>query len=114
MAEQVIFPDCCGFIIINKFKGGHPGADEDSCISTKDLDKYLSGVEKKYFKERAGLLAVLSDPQNERIGSVFRDRKWVLLLKKDNPRTGGKLYMYFRDLNYTEAREKRIFGDKKG
>ena len=111
MPNTVEFPDCCGFLIINKFRGGHPGANPEDCCSEDDCDKYLQRQEKEYFNKRAGLLAVLSAPQNELLGEVFLNRKWVILLNgKMNPRTGVKVWMYYRDLNYTAARERRIFG----
>lgn len=111
MANTTEFPDCCGLIILNKFRGGHPGADEDDCLSEEKTDEFLEKNEKEYFNQRAGLIAVLSEPQNERIGHVFLKRKWELTLNGImNPRTGTKIYMYYRNLNYTRAREKRIFG----
>lgn len=109
--EKVVFPDCCGLIIVNKFKGGHPSSDPDDCTDEDDLDDYLTDVEQQYYNERSGLLVCLSTQQNERIGHVFLKRKWELLLDgTPNPRTGSKLYLYFRNLNHTKAREKRIFG----
>lgn len=110
MAEAAQFPDCCGLIVLNKFKGGHPGANPDDCMSEADCNVFLSSSEKKYYNERTGLLVVLSQPQFERLGHLFVKRKWELLFSKNNPRTQTKIYMYFRDLNHTEARQKRIFG----
>lgn len=107
------FPDCCGIIVINRFKGGHPTSDPEDCASIEQVDKYLSRQEKEFYGKRSGLMAILSEPQNSQIGQVFIDRKWVLLYKQAgvmNPRTGRKLFIYFRDLNPTEARERRIFG----
>lgn len=113
MAEAIQFPDCCGIIILNKFHGGHPGAAADSCMSVSACDTFLRKQEQEYFNKRSGLMAVLSEPQNTRIGPVFLERKWVLLKELNNPRTGQRIFMYFRDLNYTEARERRIFGAKR-
>jgi hypothetical protein len=111
MADVIQFPDCCGLIVLNKFKGGHPGSDPNDCLSEEDCDSFLEHHEQAQFNKRAGLLAVLSEPQNERLSSVFRRRKWECLLEgKMNPRTNVRLWMYYRDLNYTKAREKRIFG----
>ena len=111
MTDVVTFPDCCGLIVLNRFGGGHPGSDPDNCISEKECENFLSSNEKKYFNERCGLLVVLSEPQNDRLENIFKKRKWELLFAKNNPRTDTKIYMYFRDLNYTEAREKRIFSN---
>lgn len=111
MAGEVVqFPDCCGLIILNKFKGGHPGANINDCMDEKACEKFLSDNEKKFFKERCGLLVVLSEPQNDKIGHVFLRRKWETLLNEMNPRTGTRLWMYYRNLNHTTARERRIFG----
>lgn len=111
MAEATGFPDCCGLIVLNKFKGGHPGTDPEQCMSEEACDAFLSEHERGQFQKRAGLLAVLSEPQEERLGNVFRNRKWECLLEgKMNPRTNVRLWMYYRDLNFTKAREKRIFG----
>lgn len=110
MADVTQFPDCCGIIVLNKFKGGHPGANPEDCLSPTDCEKFLKSSEQKYFRERSCLLAVLSEPQNEKIGSVFVRRKWELLFARMNPRTGTRIFMYCRDLNYTAAREKRIYG----
>ena len=110
MAEVIQFPDCCGLIVLNKFKGGHPGSNPDDCISESECNTFLEANEKKYFNERAGLVVVLSEPQNERLEGLFKKRKWELLRKINNPRTGTTLFMYLRDLNYTEARERKIFG----
>ena len=110
MTEIVGFPDCCGVIIVNKFKGGHPGSDPDLCIEPDELDIFLTKQEREFYGKRH-LMAILSEPQNERIGDVFLKRKWVLLLNGTvNPRTGQELYIYFRDLNPTPLRHKRIFG----
>jgi hypothetical protein len=112
VAEASVFPDCCGIIIVNKFMGGHPGSDTANCIKPTPLNKYLMEQERKYYGERAGLLAILSEQQDELIGHVFEERKWKLLLNgTKNGRTGAKLFMYFRDLNPTDARKKRIFGE---
>lgn len=111
MAEVIEFPDCCGLIIINKLKGGHPSSDPNDCIKEDALDVYLTKQEQNYYNKRAGLVAVLSESQEDQIGHVFRERKWVALMEGiTNPRTGSKLFMYFRNLNPTEARRKRIFG----
>ena len=110
MADVVQFPDCCGFIILNKFRGGHPGANASDCLSVEECRRFLKENEQKYFRERAGLLAVLSEPQNERLGKVFLERKWDILIDgRMNPRTGTRVWMYCRDLNFTAARERRIF-----
>ena len=110
MANATQMPDCCGLIVLNGFKGGHPGSNPEDCLSEKDCDTFLSDSEKKFFNARCGLLATLSEPQNDRLGKVFLKRKWEVLLNgKNNPRTGVRLWMYYRDLNYTVAREKRIF-----
>lgn len=112
MASEIVFPDCCGIIVVNKFKGGHPGADPEACDTPDIVDAFLNLVERKYYGNRAGLMAILSSPQNERIGKVFVKRKWKLLQNGlDNPRTGAKLFTYFRDLNPTEQRKRRIFGE---
>lgn len=112
MANVDEFPDCCGLFIINRFRGGHPGADPNSCMTETAVNKFLSGTEKEHYGTRAGLVAVLSEPQNDRIGKVFLSRKWKLLLDgTSNPRSGVKLYVYFRDLNPSKQREKRIFDD---
>lgn len=112
MANDVQFPDCCGFIVINGFRGGHPGSDPEACVSVTECKAYLKKVEQNYYNKRGGLLAVLSKPQEERIGKVFLERKWKLLLNNHlNPRTGVPLFMYFRDLNDKPLRKKRIFGD---
>lgn len=104
-------PDCCGILVLNKFKGGHPGSDPDDCVSPEEVGTYLKTQEQEYYGKRAGLMAVLSAPQNKQIGHVFEERLWKILLDGAmNPRTGTKLYMYYRDLNPTEARRKRIFG----
>lgn len=109
--QAVEFPDCCGLIIINKFKGGHPGSDVDDCATPEQANQYLEQQEKANFKSRAGLVAVLSQPQQDRLGHVFEKRLWKLILKGvDNPRTNNKIYMYFRELTFTEKREKFIFG----
>ena len=110
MADVVQFPDCCGIIILNKFQGGHPGADPENCISEKACNEFLQKQEQQYFQHRAGLMAVLSEPQEGKIGHVFRERKWDLLKEVINPRTNVRIFIYFRDMNYTKAREKRIFG----
>lgn len=110
MAEVTQFPDCCGFIILNKFKGGHPGANPEDCISEDACRKFLQSNEQKYFKERAGLFAILSEPQNQRLGKVFLERRWEILIDGQmNPRSGTKVWMYHRNLNYTAAREKKIY-----
>lgn len=112
MAEIVEFPDCCAFIIVNKFKGGHPGSDPEACITPEALDKYLTKKEQEFYGKRAGLVATLSEVQNNQIGHVFLDRRWKVLCDGvHNPRTGSRIWMYFRDLNPTKAREKRIFGE---
>lgn len=110
MAQASVFPDCCGIIILNKFLGGHPGASPESCISKTDLRAFLVKQEQEYFNKRAGLMAVLSEPQERQIGEIFRERKYDLIFEKNNPRTGQRIFMYFRDLNFTEARKRRIFG----
>lgn len=112
MPEVSGFPDCCGFIVVNKFQGGHPGSNEDSCCAPSTCDKYLGTQEKEYYGKRAGLMAVLSEPQNERLADVFTKRKWKMLLDGiPNPRTDQLLYFWFRDLNPSPARHKRIFGE---
>lgn len=110
MAEAEEFPDCCGIIVLNRFKGGHPSSDPDSCMTPSACEKFLAKSEQAYYGQRAGLMAVLSEPQNERIGKVFTSRRWSLLREVNNCRTDVKLYIYFRDMNPTAAREKRIFG----
>lgn len=110
MVQLEAFPDCCGLKIINKFKGGHPGSDPDDCVKLEELDKFLQGQEQHHYAKITGLIAVLSLQQNDLIGEVFLSRKWKLIMDGvQNPRTGSKLFMYFRDLNPTTAREKRIF-----
>lgn len=112
MADVTQMPDCCAFIIVHGFKGGHPGADPDACLSPQETGKYLKKTEQSYYNKRSGLIATLSEPQEERIGKVFRDRKWKAIVNGQmNPRTGRKVWMYMRDLNDTPARKKRIFGD---
>lgn len=111
--QTVQLPDCCGILVVNKFKGGHPLSDPEDCVSPEEINAYLKGQEQEHYGKRAGLLAVLSSAQEKQIGSVFVDRFWKALLDGvSNPRTGAKLYMYYRDLNPTEARRKRIFGSK--
>ena len=103
--------DCCGIIVLHHFGGGHPHSDVDACISKTACKTYLQSQEKAFYGLRGGLLAVLTTPQNDRIGSVFLERKWKLLLENHmNPRTGQRMFMYFRDLNDSPARKKRIFG----
>lgn len=111
MAKSEAFPDCCAFVILNHFGGGHPGAPTSNIISEGDLNTFLATKEKELFNARTGLLVALSEPQEGAIGHVFRERKWECLLDGiPNPRTDGKIWLYFRNLNYTKAREKRIFG----
>lgn len=108
--NTVEFPGCCGFLVINGFKGGHPGSDPGDCESKENVNLYLESKEQEYYAKRAGLICILSQPQQDRIGSVFDARKWVLLREINNCKTDTKVYIYLRDLNPTASREKRIFG----
>lgn len=112
MADSEQFPGCCGLIVIYNYGGGHPGSDPDNCKDPEEVNDYLSEKEQVYYGKRAGLVAVLSEPQNDRVGDVFLSRKWEVLMDGImNPRTGQRLWMYFRNLNPTESRKKRIFGE---
>lgn len=114
MMAAAQFPDCCGVIIISGFGGGHPNSNPSNCVTSTACNDFLEIQEKKHYNARAGLIVILSGPQNDQIGKVFVERKWKLVVDGiNNARNDRKLFIYFRDLNHTPQRKKRIFGKEK-
>jgi glycerophosphoryl diester phosphodiesterase len=107
------FPSCCGVYIIRNFGGGHYHEDEDDCISQTSLNKFLEQKEVSYKNNIAFLMAVLSEPQNERIGEVFINRKWELVKEEINPQSNRKIYIYMLNMTKIDSPQpvKRAFSD---